>query len=124
VSSSFLLCLLQYLNTSMSHKTHKTHKRPLQRAIMDKRSKDTVNIMAYTLGVGGNLAALPQIIRAWNGSAPGLSVLTWILYGCMGLIWLVYAIQRKQNALIVAQIACILADTAVVAGWAVNNGLY
>lgn len=91
---------------------------------MDKRSKDTVNVMAYTLGVGGNAAAIPQIVRAWSGRAPGLSVLTWILYACVGLIWLVYAIQRKQKALIVAQVACILADLAVVAGWLANTYMH
>lgn len=101
--------------------TRKKHKQPLQHVLMDKRSKDTVNVMAYVLGVGGNLAALPQIIRAWSGSAPGLSALTWILYACIGFVWLVYAIQRKQRALIVAQSACILADIAIVAGWAVNT---
>lgn len=95
----------------------------LRRAVMAKRSKHTVDLMAYTIGVVGNAAAIPQILRAWGGPAPGLSVLTWIMYACIGFIWLVYAVQRKQGALIVAQITCITADLAVVAGWLVNSHL-
>lgn len=84
-----------------------------------KRSRHAVNTMAYTIGVGGNVAAMPQIIRAWQGPAPGISGLSWILYVVIGCIWLVYAIQHRQKPLIIAQAVCITADLAVVVGWLV-----
>lgn len=95
----------------------------LRRTIASKQSKHTVNMMAYTVGITGNFAAVPQIIEAWRSKAPGLSVTTWFLYTIIGLIWLVYAIQHRQGPLIVAQTVCISANLAVVTGWAVNHWL-
>lgn len=86
-------------------------------------SKRTVNTMAYTVGVGGNIAVIPQIIKAWQSDAPGLAVLTWLLFVGIGFIWLVYAIQHRQKPLIVAQITGISCNIAVVLGWVVNNWL-
>lgn len=77
--------------------------------------------MAYVVGGGGNIAVIPQIIKAWQSNAPGLAVLTWLLFVGIGLIWLVYAIQHRQKPLIVAQTIGILCNVAVVLGWVFNN---
>jgi uncharacterized protein with PQ loop repeat len=82
-----------------------------------------VDTMAYVVGVGGNIAVLPQIIKAWQSDAPGLAVLTWLLFVGIGFIWLVYAIMHNQKPLIVAQVVGISCNLAVVAGWAFNNWL-
>jgi uncharacterized protein with PQ loop repeat len=87
------------------------------------KTKRTVDIMAYVVGVGGNIAVIPQIIKAWQSNAPGLAVSTWLLFVGIGGIWLVYAIQHKQKPLIVAQTVGILCNLAVVAGWVCNNWL-
>jgi len=92
------------------------------RAILDKdKSHKTVNGLAYFVGVAGNIAVVPQIIKAWQSDAPGLAVTTWILFVLIGLIWLIYAIQNRQKPLIVAQLAGLTCNIAVVAGWIVNN---
>lgn len=78
---------------------------------------------AYVVGVGGNIAVIPQIIRAWESDAPGLAITTWLLFVCIGLIWLVYAILHKQKPLIVAQSVGISCNLLVVAGWIFNNWL-
>jgi uncharacterized protein with PQ loop repeat len=77
--------------------------------------------MAYVVGIGGNLAVLPQIIKAWQSKAPGLAVLTWLLFVGIGFIWLVYAIQHRQKPLVVAQIVGISCNLTVVLGWAFNT---
>jgi uncharacterized protein with PQ loop repeat len=77
--------------------------------------------MAYVVGVGGNIAVIPQIIKAWESEAPGLAVSTWILFTLIGFIWLAYAILHKQKPLIVAQLVSILCNLLVVTGWAINN---
>lgn len=87
------------------------------------RMTRVVDILAYAVGVGGNLAVIPQIIKAWQSNAPGLAVLTWLLFVCIGIIWLVYALLHRQRPLIVAQTVGIAANTAVIAGWLVNNWL-
>ena len=78
-------------------------------------------MLAYAVGVGGNIAVIPQIIKAWESDAPGLAILTWVLFIAIGFIWLAYAIQHKQKPLIVAQIVSISCNMLVVGGWIFNN---
>jgi len=56
-----------------------------------KQKRKTVDTMAYIIGIGGNVAVIPQIIKAWSSDAPGLAVSTWIMFICFGLVWLAYA---------------------------------
>jgi len=77
--------------------------------------------MAYVVGVGGNIAVIPQIIKAWESDAPGLAILTWVVFIVIGFIWLAYAILHKQKPLIVAQIVGISCNMLVVGGWIFNN---
>lgn len=93
----------------------------VQKLLGKPRARRTVDKLAYVVGVGGNLAVVPQIIRAWESDAPGLAVSTWILFSLIGFIWLIYAIQHNQKPLIVAQSVGISCNLLVVAGWAVNN---
>ena len=77
--------------------------------------------MAYVVGVGGNIAVIPQIIKAWQTDAPGLAVLTWVLFSGIGCLWLAYAILHRQKPLIVAQVTSITCNLLVVSGWLFNN---
>jgi uncharacterized protein with PQ loop repeat len=77
--------------------------------------------MAYFVGVVGNIAVVPQIIKAWESDAPGLAITTWILFTFIGFIWLAYAILHKQKPLIVAQTVGITVNFLVVSGWVYNN---
>ncbi|HSX05366.1 MAG TPA: hypothetical protein VLF69_02780 [Candidatus Saccharimonadales bacterium] len=94
---------------------------PVEQLLPHPKSTKTVDTMAYIVGVGGNIAVVPQIIKAWQSNAPGLAVLTWLLFSGIGCIWLVYAIQHHQKPLIVAQAVSIACNLAVVLGWLVNN---
>ena len=77
--------------------------------------------LAYVVGVVGNLAVVPQIIKAWQSDAPGLAITTWILFIFISLIWLTYAVIHKQRPLIVAQIVGLSCNILVVSGWIFNN---
>ncbi len=88
-----------------------------------QRATRVVDSLAYLVGVGGNIAVIPQIIKAWQSDAPGMAVLTWILFSGIGCLWLVYAILHRQKPLIVAQIAGITCNVLVVSGWLFNNWL-
>lgn len=100
-----------------------SHHYSIHELIEHKKSKAMVDKMAYVVGVGGNIAVIPQIIKAWQSDAPGLAVTTWLLFMCIGFIWLVYAIQHQQKPLIVAQVVGISCNFIVVLGWVVNNWL-
>ena len=93
----------------------------LRQAWQHDKTKKTIDSMAYFVGITGNIAVIPQIIKAWQSNAPGLAVLTWLLFVGIGLIWLMYAVQHKQKPLIVAQVIGISCNLAVVIGWLVHN---
>ncbi len=80
-----------------------------------------VDALAYFVGVFGNIAVIPQIIKAWQSDAPGLAVLTWLLFILIGFIWLAYAILHKAKPLIVAQTIGIGCNVLVVGGWIFNH---
>ncbi len=80
-----------------------------------------IDAMAYVGGLAGNLATIPQIIKAWQGPTTGLAILTWVLFIAVNISWLVYAMYRKQTPLLVTQIVGIVCNTAVVVGWLVNS---
>jgi uncharacterized protein with PQ loop repeat len=77
--------------------------------------------MAYAAGLAGNLAAVPQVIRVWQGSAPGVSIDTWVMYLILAVVWLVYAVKIKQRPLILAQIGSLVVNLSVVIGWFLHN---
>lgn len=89
----------------------------------DVASKDTkfIDTAAYVVGFVGNIAVVPQIIKAWSGPAPGLAILTWFLFICFGVVWLIYAIVHKQKPLIFAQMLALSCNIAVVIGWLVHR---
>lgn len=82
---------------------------------------NTIDAMAYIGGMAGNLAAIPQVIKAWQGPTPGVAISTWILFIAVNITWLFYAINRKQKPLLVTQIVGILFNSAVVVGWIINT---
>lgn len=109
---------LEKLKTNMAHPVNHFS---LHHYLKQKRTKKNIDKMAYIIGIGGNVAVIPQITRAWESKAPGMAITTWLLFIVFGLIWLVYAILHKQKPLIVAQIVGICCSLLVVIGWAVNN---
>ena len=100
---------------------HSAHHFLVYKLLTRKKSRRTVDSMAYLVGVLGNLAVIPQVIKAWQSNAPGLSILTWALFVAIGFVWLAYAIVHRQKPLIVAQSILLICDSAVVLGWLVNN---
>jgi uncharacterized protein with PQ loop repeat len=100
---------------------HPSHQSAVGYVLHNKKSKRTVIYLTYIIGVAGNIAVIPQIIKAWESKAPGLAVSTWIMFVIFGLIWLIYAIQNKQKPLIVAQVVGLTCNMGVVAGWIFNN---
>lgn len=91
--------------------------------ITKHKQKRAVDSLAYVIAVGGNIAVVPQIIKAWSSDAPGLAVSTWMMFSVCSVIWLVYAVIHKQKPLIVAQIVGLSCNIAVITGWAINNSV-
>ena len=100
---------------------HPAHHALIHHRLSRKKLTKTVDSMAYVVGVGGNIAVVPQIVKAWESDAPGLAVTTWALFTLIGFIWLAYAVLHKQKPLIVAQTVGITCNLLVVSGWVFNN---
>lgn len=100
---------------------HPAHHFSVHRFLGRRQTRTSVDRLAYFIGVVGNIAVLPQIIKAWEADAPGLAITTWIMFMFFGFIWLIYAIQHRQKPLIVAQVVGISCNIAVVSGWAFNT---
>lgn len=100
---------------------HPLHLAGISRALHRKNNVRVVDGLVYVVGIGGNLAVVPQIVKAWQGPAPGLAVTTWLMFTGIGLIWLLYAIMHRQKPLIVAQLVGISCNLAVVLGWLINK---
>jgi uncharacterized protein with PQ loop repeat len=96
----------------------------LNKLMAHDRSKKVVDSMAYFVGIVGNIAVVPQIVKAWQSDAPGLAVMTWFLFTLIGLVWLIYAIQHQQKPLILAQTIGITCNLLVVLGWVFNNWVW
>ena len=101
----------------MAHPAHHFSLHKLSR----RKATRTVDSLAYIVGVGGNIAVVPQIIKAWQSDAPGLAISTWLLFSMIGGIWLAYAILHKSKPLIVAQSVGISCNLLVVGGWMFNH---
>jgi uncharacterized protein with PQ loop repeat len=105
------------LKQKMAHPSHQYQIHHINR----RKATKTVDRLAYTVGVLGNIAVVPQIVKAWQSEAPGLAILTWVLFTLIGFVWLAYAVLHKQRPLIVAQCVGISVNLLVVSGWLVNN---
>lgn len=101
--------------------SHPNHNQILHKYITKRARSKYVDFSAYLVGVMGNLAVIPQIIKAWSGPSPGLAVTTWVFFMIIGIVWLFYAIRHKQKPLIMAQAIGLSCNTMVVVGWLVNN---
>jgi uncharacterized protein with PQ loop repeat len=92
---------------------------------MPRKTKNTSKLLsekfAYLFGIVGNIAVIPQIIKAWQSDAPGLAISTWVLFTVVSVVWLWYGIEHRARPLIVAQIIGICLNLSVIIGWSVHN---
>ena len=60
-------------------------------------------------------ASAPQLLAVLRGDGHGVSLLTWILFLASGTVWLVFGIKLESLALIVGNVAGVLAYLLLVA---------
>jgi uncharacterized protein with PQ loop repeat len=61
---------------------------------------------------------VPQIIEIWvtDKSAEGVSLVTWLLFTLMSMVWLWYGITKRDRPLIISNALWIITDGIIVAG--------
>jgi len=64
---------------------------------------DRVNAIGALAGVLTTIAFIPQVVRTWKtGSAQDISLLTYLMFSCGLLLWLVYGILLHALPIILA----------------------
>lgn len=69
------------------------------------------------VGLIGPIMTTPQIINVWvYHQVEGLAIASWGTYVMTSSFWLIYGILHKERAIILVNIAWILANLSVVSG--------
>lgn len=69
------------------------------------------------VGLIGPIMTTPQIINVWiHHQVEGLAIASWGTYVMTSSFWLIYGILHKERAIILVNIAWILANASVVTG--------
>ena len=89
--------------------------------ISSDKSKKLVTYSAYFFGALGNLAVVPQLVKAWQGPSPGLAISTWILFTIVGANWMIYSIINKQKPLLVTTSVGLCLNVVLITGWIIHN---
>jgi uncharacterized protein with PQ loop repeat len=74
--------------------------------------------LVYIAAFIGPLSIGPQIAEIWfvDKNAMGVSLLTWSGFSLLSLVWLVYALDRRDRPLIISNALWLIGELIVVAG--------
>ena len=68
------------------------------------------------------LMTVPQVLTIWvDGSAAGVSLVSWASYLFAACLWFVYGIQKQDKTIYLACVGWVLLDAAVVIGIIVHS---
>lgn len=69
------------------------------------------------IAVVGPLSDIPQIHRIYTTqNAAGVSLLTFIFYTAVSVLWLIYGLAHRQKPIILSSIAWVATETAIITG--------
>lgn len=77
-----------------------------------------VERFVYVAAFVGPLTIIPQVAEIWfvDHSAQGVSLMTWLSFTLLSLVWLVYGIERRDRPLIISNFLWVVGELIVVAG--------
>lgn len=71
----------------------------------------------YGIAMVTPLALLPQVIRVFaDKTAAGLSLETWLLLGCLNVLWMLYGLVHREPPIYLANFFVAFLNFAVVYG--------
>ena len=81
------------------------------------KQKRPIEKFIYLVAIIEPLMSLPQVIQIYkNKSAEDVSLLTWVGYEAMALIWIWYGVVVKDKSIILYQTLFFLIDGSLMAG--------
>ncbi len=95
--------------TTALHHQQKTLKKQDKHPVIDK--------LIYFAAVFSPAMTLPQIAKIWvEQNASGVSVISWMSYTLVTIIWLSYGIAHKEKVIIFSNVIWIFLNIAIVIG--------
>jgi len=69
------------------------------------------------VAVVGPFANLPQLLKIWiKKKTNGVSLVSWILFSILSLVWLIYGIVKKDKYIIIALGITLILQLLIVIG--------
>lgn len=82
-----------------------------------KKEKETLDYLVYFASILGPIMTVPQAWTIWSSqSATNVSLITWLTYAVLSVIWLVYGIFNKEKPLIILNFLLVTINIIIVAG--------
>lgn len=80
-----------------------------------KKYVRAIDRWAMVIGVLAPLASLPQVFQIIETkNADGVSVLTWVLYMLLSILWIIYGIAHKERVIVVTNILWLILELFIV----------
>lgn len=94
------------------------HQKAQKTLVVKKQQKPKfIDRLVYVAAIVEPLCSLPQAYAVWSTrSAGSVSILSWLGFVVMGLIWIWYAIVNREKIVLVYQGLFFIIDTAVLIG--------
>ena len=98
-----------------THGHHHLHKR--KRSAKDTKLVRFIDKLVYAAGLFGWIMTIPQVFKIWvEQNAGGVSVLSWLAYAIVGVVWILYGIVHKDRHIIIIYSGFVLLNSFVVIG--------
>lgn len=77
-----------------------------------------IDRLVYLAAFIGPLTIIPQVAEIWfvDHSAKGVSLITWLSFSLLSIVWLAYGLQRRDRPLIISNALWLAGELIVVAG--------
>lgn len=82
-----------------------------------KKEKAALDYLVYFASILGPIMTIPQAWTIWSRqSAENVSLITWLTYAFLSLIWLAYGIFHKEKPLIILNLLLVAVNSIIVVG--------
>jgi MtN3 and saliva related transmembrane protein len=79
--------------------------------------KKLFDIIISIVVIVGPLSNIPQLLEIWiQKNASGVSLLSWLGFLIVAMVWLIYGIIHKEKPIIIMNIGLILTELLIVIG--------
>lgn len=104
--------------STMTRLRRHEHQKAQKTLVVKKQQKPKfINRLVYVAAIVEPLCSLPQAYAVWSTrSAGSISILAWLGFVIMSLIWIWYAIANRERIILIYQAMFFVIDSSVLVG--------